>query len=123
MQVRTVACECGSSIYMGGPSVICPSCYRKIELVGGEPFMKDNNHPVLNTFKFYPSDLKYFFSEYPEINEKILAIYDNNAVQIFTWNDEMIIEYENSIIDMPKEGVLFSWKSLDEKYKYIGGFS
>lgn len=111
MEVRTVQCECGYDLYMGGRTAICPYCKNKIHLVNNEPYMYLNNVPVLTTFKFHPSTLKYFDGEYPKDGEEILHIYEDNSIEIIFWEDSFIWNFENNKeFPMP-----FSWKSLDKK--------
>lgn len=110
--VRTVKCRCNADIYMGSNHIICPKCKKEIYLKDDEPYMKDTDTPILNTYKFHPATLKYFQSEYPKDGEKILNIYSDNYSEIFYWEDRFIQDYEEQYINK-KEPINFSWKTLD----------
>lgn len=108
-KVRIVKCECSTNIYLGSNKVICPVCSKEIILIDDEPFVKDTKIPILNVFKFNPSDLKYFESEYPKDGQEILCIYSNNYSEFFYWENRFIGDYEESY-NKNEEPISFSWK-------------
>lgn len=115
MVLRTIRCECGKELFMGGRTLLCPVCKKRIHLLKDEPFMYISNRPVVNTFKFTPEKIKYFSSEYPKKKQKILAIYEDNSVDAFYWKDSYEDWYEMTIAER-KEGIpnLFSWVLLTD---------
>jgi hypothetical protein len=110
--VRIIRCTCGHSLYMGGTRVTCPACFKEIHLNQDNAYLVSGEIPIINIYKFHPSDLKYFEEEFPKDGEKILGIFDDNTAEFFEWKETFVDWYEHTVQEGNVKSLLFSWKPL-----------
>jgi hypothetical protein len=115
-QSAVVQCSCGTcaNIAQDIKPAKCPKCYAEITFVNG--FYYANKKPIATVMKYFPSDLKYFVSEYPEIGQKVTIIWDDGRVQThYIWNLTFQREYEEHYDETRRIKIaqIFQW--LGEK--------
>jgi acetone carboxylase gamma subunit len=115
-QSRVVQCSCGTCVNIAQDikPAKCPKCYAEIAYSNG--FYYANGKPVATVRKYFPSELKYFASEYPKIGQAVMIIWDDNQVYPFyIWNKTFQEDYEEHYKEMlgTKPNNIFQW--LGEK--------
>lgn len=110
MLASIVKCTCEKLVYVSSNSKLCPSCNRPIVMRDGEPYLVEGALiPLLTKLKFFPSHLKYFMAEYPEIGNSLLVIKEDGlAIMPYCWTEEVIKEFEDSL----PHPTLLSWLNL-----------
>jgi hypothetical protein len=114
-----VKCNCKRLINISQDikPTVCKKCHTKIKH-DNLGFYFSDDVPIQTVFKYPPSNLKYFVSEYPQIGKKIMIVMDDKEVILKRkWTKNLQDEYEKHHRDYSFTMLnrMLMWLELKEK--------